>query len=109
MSSTRTRDEALAQFRNFAPEGTTVYTVLRHVSQSGMTRWISAFVIIDNQPVYLDYLITELTSFRSDNRLYPRHDGVKVGGAGMDMGFHLVYTLAHAVYGDGYALNHRWL
>lgn len=109
MNRNRDKSEVLAQFRNFAPEGTTVYTVLRHVSESGMTRWISAFVIIDDQPVHLDYLITELTSFKSDNRTYRRHDGVKVTGTGMDMGFHLVYSLAHAVYGDGYALKHRWL
>jgi hypothetical protein len=27
----------------------------------------------------------------------------------MDMGFHLVYELAAAVYGDGYVLKHQWL
>jgi len=34
-------------------------------------------------------------------------DGVKVGGCGMNMCFHLVYTLSSILYGDGYALNHR--
>lgn len=104
-----TRDEALAQLRNFAPEGSTVYTVLRHVSQSGMTRYISAFVIIDDEPVRLDYLLTQIVGWKPSNRQYNRPDGVKVTGTGMDMGFHLVYTLAHAVYGDGYKLSHRWL
>lgn len=32
-----------------------------------------------------------------------RGDGLVVGGCGMDMGFHLVYELSHALYGEGYA------
>ena len=34
---------------------------------------------------------------------------VGVGGCGMDMGFHLVYTLASVLYKDGYALTHRYI
>ena len=30
------------------------------------------------------------------------YGGVKVGGAGMDMGFHLVYVLSRELYGSGY-------
>jgi hypothetical protein len=39
------------------------------------------------------------------------HGGVKVDGAGMDMGFHLVYTLSQVLYGaqEGYALKQRWI
>ena len=32
-----------------------------------------------------------------------RGDGLKVSGAGMDMGFWLVYTLSRALWPDGYA------
>ena len=35
--------------------------------------------------------------------------GVTMRGAGMDMGFALVYNLAHALHGDGYALKQRWI
>jgi hypothetical protein len=28
------------------------------------------------------------------------HNAVVVSGCGMDMGFHLVYELSHALYGD---------
>jgi hypothetical protein len=40
---------------------------------------------------------------------YDNHDGVTVKGCGMDMGFHLVYSLSQALYGarEGYALKHR--
>lgn len=37
------------------------------------------------------------------------HNGIKVEGAGMDMGFHLVYSLSQRLFGDGYKLSHRWL
>jgi hypothetical protein len=30
------------------------------------------------------------------------HDAVRVGGAGMDMGFHLVYSLSSRLYPDGF-------
>jgi len=36
-------------------------------------------------------------------------NSVGVGGCGMDMGFHLVYTLASVLYNDGYALTHRYI
>jgi hypothetical protein len=43
-----------------------------------------------------------------DYRLsYGAHDGLKVSGAGMDMAYHVVHSLASVLYGDGYALNHR--
>ena len=38
-----------------------------------------------------------------------KREGVKVGGAGMDMGFHLVYNLAAVLFDDGYALEHKWI
>ena len=56
-----------------------IYTVLNHVSSSGMTRYISAFVPVigdDGKPC-----ITCIARER------------KVGGCGMDMGFHLAYSL----------------
>ncbi len=73
----------------------TIYTVLNHVSQSGMMRKISAFVMIKNNPV----CIARET---------------KVTGCGMDMGFHLAYEIFHSVYKYGKPayqeyLNHQWM
>ena len=34
---------------------------------------------------------------------------VGVGGCGMDMGFHLVYTLSRELFDDGYYVKHEWL
>ena len=38
-----------------------------------------------------------------------KRGGWKISGAGMDMGFELVYKLGYLVHGDGYAFTHRWL
>jgi hypothetical protein len=32
-----------------------------------------------------------------------------VQGCGMDMGFHVVYSLSQTLFNDGYALKQRWL
>lgn len=89
------------------PRGTTVYTTLHHVSRSGMSRNISFHVVApDGEIRTLNGLMIALgigSRPRGDS------DGIAIGGAGMDMGFHGVYALAQYVHGDGYALSHRWL
>ncbi len=104
----RERTAAANRLRALLPAGTTVYTNLRHVSASGMSRIISLHVIDSeahdirtinaDAATVLGYRVTEV---RNSGR------GVLVRGTGMDMGFHLVYSLAGALYGDGYALDHR--
>lgn len=86
--------------------GDTVYTILRHVSSSGMSRWIDCVTIEDNEPKTISWAVGRLVG----RSVYTRnHDGVECIGAGMDMGFDLVYTLSMALFGDGYALKQRWL
>lgn len=87
-----------------APQGTTIYTVLRKVSSSGMTRTIDAVIIKDGEPYYLRTALMAC-GFKADRT----SSGVKIQGAGMDMGFHLVYSLGQRFHGDGYYFGHRWL
>lgn len=116
----------IAELRAKLKPGTTVYTVLRHVSSSGMTRHISVMIMEDGQPRQIDWSVSVILRDRLAKR-----EGIIVGGCGMDMGFHLVYSLGRALYpegfklpegtrgrnGDtsghdrdgGYAFNHRWL
>lgn len=99
-----------------------VNLVLRHVTRSGMSRSISAFTIVEGDPYVLDYRISKILGWSTDQR----NGGVKVSGVGMDMGFHLVYSLAcvvapprgpenpayvngRKVEDPGYNLSHRWL
>ena len=82
----------------------TIYTILRHVSQCGMTREISLLTFKDNEPRHLNYHASEILGLSQG-----KQDGLRVSGSGTDMGFHLVYSLSCALFDDGYALNHRWL
>lgn len=119
------REEARAELRALLKPGETVYTVLRHVSRSGMYRRISAYVMRDAgpeyegkdryYPYYLDRLI--LAAGLGDKPRGSHRDGVGVSGCGMDMGFHVVYNLGCVTFPEGsgwdndggYALNHRWI
>jgi hypothetical protein len=102
------RDEALEELRRLCPPGATIYTVTRHVSRTGMTRCISAFVIYDNDLYLLDWLIDDAGILRMSDK----HGGLIVRGCGMDMGYQLVRVLGRSLHpngGSSYALWHKWL
>ena len=99
------KEEAIAKLKEAIKEGDTLYTQLKNVSKSGMTRHIAVRFLKDDYP----YDYTYLASIALGWKLSDKYDGIKVGGCGMDMGFHLIYSLSYALYGDGYAINQRWL
>lgn len=132
-----TQDAAREELRRILRPGRIVYTVLRHVSRSGMSRSIS--VVVANKRDELSD-VSWLVARAGLGKFDRRHDGVKVNGCGMDMGFHLVYSLSRVLYPNGhrcagkrcqsndhsnpphpprdgrrkhrdggYALDHRWL
>lgn len=113
--------------------GDTVYTKVNHVSRSGMSRNIEVYIFKNNQPFYLSYDAARVLGWGQ-----AKDGSVKVGGCGMDMGFHLVYSLSYrlfpeykctgdgcmspvhinqpttprdgiTIHEDGYALKQRWL
>ena len=91
----------------------TVYTLNRHTSASGMSRDISLFVAQGGEIIDITYYAAHAIGWRLVERNGRR--AIRVSGAGMDMGFHTVYTLSSVLYsgaveGDaGYALRHEWL
>ena len=87
------------------PKGSTVWLVIRQVSRSGMYRHISCHSIKDNQVNYLSFHVAKVFKWTYKDKT----NAVGVGGCGMDMGFHMVYTLASVLYGDGYALKERYI
>lgn len=105
------RAAAIEELRAIFPKGSTAYTILRHVSASGMTRDISVIAVIAGEPVNVSYLVSRACNDRMSP--YSNHNALRVGGAGMDMGFHVVYGLSATLYGHedrgGYAVSHRWL
>ncbi len=125
------RERALEELRELLPPGSTVHTILRHVSKSGMQREISCKrAFPDGQIADLDYLVSQVLGDRIG-----KHGGIVVGGCGMDMGFHIVHSLSYALHGmndvgpdaiaksaighpykptdtqfrAGYSLEHKWL
>lgn len=103
----RTVDTTTEALQDFFPEGSTVYTVIRHTSQSGMQRAIQILAV---DKTYGD--IVDVSHYVAEAGLFsrhPKHPGLKVNGAGMDMAYHVAYTLARTLYGDGYALTQRAL
>ena len=87
------------------PKGSTVYLVVRQVSRSGMYRHISVHGIKDNKVYHYSYHVAKVLKWAYKDKT----NAVGVGGCGMDMGFHLVYTLSSVLYDDGYAIKHSWL
>jgi len=90
---------------DYLKAGDTVYTILRHVSASGMSRLLDVYCIKDNKPLRLTWNVAVALERTYDRR----KEALRVSGAGEDVGFATVYHLSHTLFGDGYALQHRWL
>lgn len=97
-----------------AMKGPTILLRLDSVSRSGMTRRIIPMLLLgceggDPDIRYLGRLAGIVLGWGADDH------AVRVSGCGMDMGFHLVYSLSlslwHEQYGSqaGYFLSHRWI
>ena len=95
----------------FNDKRATVYTVLRSVSASGMTRHISLKVAQGDDILDITYLAAQALG----DKLHDKHgwNTIKVNGCGMDMGFHLVYNLSSVLFAGqeraGYKIAQRWL
>lgn len=120
------KQESLERLRNWIKKGDTLHTTVRHVSRSGMMRYITTRHLkpfhrehgeqkIDVSISNYDYHIARVLDLPEA----PNYQGVKVGGCGMDMGFHLVYSLSRELFRDepkgegdrdhGYWINQEWL
>ena len=99
------KEEAIRKLKEEVKEGDVLYTQLHHVSKSGMTRHISVRCLKDNYPYDYTYLVSKALGWKIGNR----YEGIKMGGCGMDMGFHLISSLSRVLYDDDYAIKQRWL
>ena len=109
------RDYSIEQLlTHYVKEGDTVHTLIRSVSSSGMSRTMSLYVVIDGQlcnityhaAKALDYSLVDVNGSRV----------MRVGGCGMDLGFHAVYSLSAFLFRDlnldgdpGYLLKQEWI
>lgn len=105
------KDQSIKKLRTMICPGDTVYTVLRHVSSSGMNRRIDVYIMQNNVPLCITGHVSNITGWKVSDK-----GGLMVGGCGMDMGFHTVYTLSHYIFWDeaektdaGYYVKHEWI
>ncbi|AYD82169.1 hypothetical protein KNU13_gp83 [Gordonia phage Turuncu] len=87
--------EALDRLREILPPGSTVVTIVKHVTASGMGRTIQPVTVYNGAVFDLTGYVARVVGWKVDTD----RGGVYVQGCGMDMGFHLVYTLARTIYG----------
>jgi hypothetical protein len=108
------RDDARERLLSYyIKEGQTVYTSVKSVSSSGMSRTMSLYVVDGDKIQNITYYVAQALEWPLVEKNGSRV--LRVGGCGMDMGFHTVYTLASVLFagsveGDaGYSLRHEWL
>lgn len=116
---TETAREYLAEYDE-CKAGGTVYTLVTSVARSGMSRRIKVYVMHTDQrtgkayPANITHLVAAVLGYSRND------DGMLVRGCGMDMGFHVVYSLSRTLHKDadtsgashpdpGYLLTQRWL
>lgn len=81
--------------------GQRVYTALQHVSSNGMSRRIRVYVpcVDKHEPNKLGiWDITRLVARACGYRYNEDHHAIVIGGAGMDMGFSIVYSLSSVLF-----------
>lgn len=87
---------AIAELRERIKVGNTIGVILRHVSTSGMMRYLSFYHGENN----ITYLVCDALGERCHN--YRGNNALKAGGCGMDIGFNAVYNLGRALFPEGF-------
>lgn len=101
------RIEAIETLRTLLKAGDTVHTIVRHRSRSNMSRVIS-LGHLEYSPTAkrCDWRdLSALTGRALDLKIDREHLGVKVGGVGMNMCKHVVWSLSKLLFDDSYALK----
>lgn len=117
------RDEAIARLKELVKPGDQLVTVIRNTSASGMSRSMDVYMFYQDkakdhhgntrrpsarvQWLWLTYNVAKACGFEWDHK----RDSLRVGGCGMDMGFHVVYTLGRVLFPKGGHVKHsqrRW-
>lgn len=115
------RAQTIADLLEILKPGQTIYTRLHSVSKSGMSRRISLHIAQASEIIDITYRAAVAMGNKVSDK-----GGIVVSGYGMDMGFHLVYSLGYSLWPNGtpephgsrngapdsnggYALKHQWM
>ena len=88
------REEAIEKLKEEIKPNDTLYTQLEHVTKSGMTRFIRVRKIENDYPYDYTGLVAKALGWTYSDKYH----AIKVGGCGMDMGFHLIYSLGRTLW-----------
>ena len=95
--------ESIETLKEYLKKDMTIHSIIRSVSNTGLTRNIS-FKITDKDNILdLSYHIAKALKYPFNDKKH----AVKVRGCGMDMAFHVVHNLSHILYGKGYQLKSK--
>lgn len=97
------KQEAIERLRQWVEPGDTVYTILRSVSRSGMNRKIGIVLLKQSDngelvDLHPNHAVSKACGYRLMTGAW---GAISVNGAGMDMGFDVVYNIGRALWPDG--------
>lgn len=97
------RAEWVADLRETLPPGSTLYTVIRGVARSGMSRSMDAYAMdgeIDGRIArqWLSYRLAAVNGYGWD----VKRECLRLSGCGMDMGYWLCYSVSSMLYPQGF-------
>lgn len=89
--------QAIKDLKLLLYPGCTVYSSVQSVSQSGMSRRISFYLVDAEKSIRnIDHWISLAVGYKLSDK-----GGLVVNGCGMDMAFSVVYNLGHALWPQG--------
>lgn len=83
---------------HYIDQGSIIYTVVRSVSASGMSRIMSFKVVKGGELCDVTYYVAGLLNYSLND--YQGHNTIRVNGCGMDMAFHVVSSVATVLFND---------
>lgn len=99
------RAEAKGYLKEVIKEGDTIYTLVKKVSPSGMSRQIVVIIRTDTGISNISWWVASALGYR----ICKDRDSFSVSGCGMDMGYAVAYDIGAELFGDGYKIKHAWL
>lgn len=92
--------EAHARLAKLVHPHTTVYTVLKHTSASGMSRRFQVLIVSGGDILDITGNVARLLDLPFKN------GELTIRGCGSDMGYQIVCDMSFALFKDGQALDH---
>ncbi len=93
----------IANLKSWLKPGTTVYSVLRGRSRSGMSRTLEFYVVFNREICRVTWSVAKILALPYDERV----EALRVKGCGIDIGRDVVERLGRALFDDAQALRYR--